>query len=215
MTDVIDVGAGSELGLRERKKQRTRAMLINAAVQLCLEQGYEKTTVDQIAAAADVSSRTFSRYFATKDAVYLALLDALIRGVAAELKTIPSDVSALRALRDAHLTTLGKVRSGGVPGLNSNGVALTLQVLNSTDDLKLAAGQIQNPVVFGALADRMGVDPTNRRLRMVNAVWSAIIVTACGDLTPETTSGPLGPELMAQRISESYDQFRALATIAP
>lgn len=62
-------------------------------------------------------------------------------------------------------------------------------------------------MVFGALADRMGVDPTNRRLRMVNAVWSAIIVTACGDLTPETTSGPLGPEL-AQRISESYDQFR-------
>lgn len=80
MTDVGDVGAGSELGLRERKKQRTRATLINAAVQLCLEQGYEKTTVDQIAAAADVSSRTFSRYFATKDAVYLALLDALIQG---------------------------------------------------------------------------------------------------------------------------------------
>lgn len=215
MTDVGDVGAGSELGLRERKKQRTRATLINAAVQLCLEQGYEKTTVDQIAAAADVSSRTFSRYFATKDAVYLALLDALIQGVAAELKTIPSDVSPLRALRDAHLATLGKVRSGGVPGLNSSGVALTLQILNSTDDLKLAAGQIQDPVVFRALADRMGVDPAHRRLRMVNAVWSAIIVTACGDLTPGTTSGPLGPELMAERISESYDQFRALATIAP
>ena len=153
--------------------------------------------------------------WAIANAVYLALLDALIQGVAAELRTIPSDVSPLRALRDAHLATLGKVRSGGVPGLNSSGVALTLQILNSTDDLKLAAGQIQDPVVFRALADRMGVDPAHRRLRMVNAVWSAIIVTACGDLTPGTTSGPLGPELMAERISESYDQFRALATIAP
>lgn len=214
MTDVVDVGAGSEPGLRERKKQRTRATLINSAVQLCLEQGYEKTTVEQIAAAADVSSRTFSRYFATKDAVYLALLDALIQGVAAELETIPRDVSPLRALRDAHLTVLGKVRSGGVPGLNSNGVALMLQVINSTDELKLAAGEIQAPVVVRALADRMGVEPTSRRLRMVNAVWSAIIVTGCGDLTPGTAAGELGPELMALRISESYDQFRALTAIA-
>ena len=99
MSVVMDVGAEPGLGLRERKKQRTRATLINAAVQLCLKQGYENTTVDQIAAAADVSSRTFSRYFATKDAVYMALLDALIQGVAAELRQLPSEVPPLRALR--------------------------------------------------------------------------------------------------------------------
>ena len=213
MTDVSDVGTRSESGLRERKKQRTRATLINSAVELCLEQGYDKTTVDQIA-AADVSSRTFSRYFATKDAVYMALLDALIQGVAAQLETIPLDVSPLRALRDAHLAVLGKVRSGGVPGLDSNGVALMLQVINSTTELKLAASEIQDPVVVRALADRMGVEPTSRQVRMVNAVWSAIIVTGCGDLTPDTAAGELGPELMASRISESYDQFRALTAVA-
>ncbi|PRC43812.1 TetR family transcriptional regulator, partial [Mycobacterium sp. ITM-2017-0098] len=60
------------LGLRERKKRRTRATLINAAVGLCDRQGFDGTTVDQIAAVAEVSPRTFSRYFATKDAIALA-----------------------------------------------------------------------------------------------------------------------------------------------
>ena len=43
-------------------------MLVDAAVELCITQGYESTTVEQIAAAAEISTRTFSRYFATKDA---------------------------------------------------------------------------------------------------------------------------------------------------
>ena len=78
---IRDVAEGSgepALGLRERKKQRTRATLIDAAVELCERQGFERTTVDQIAAIADVSPRTFSRYFATKDAIALALIDEAV-----------------------------------------------------------------------------------------------------------------------------------------
>ncbi|MEU6781781.1 TetR family transcriptional regulator [Nonomuraea angiospora] len=57
---------------RERKKRQTRQLLVGTALRLFAEQGYEQTTVAQIAAAADVATKTFFNYFPTKEDVLFA-----------------------------------------------------------------------------------------------------------------------------------------------
>ncbi|MFI6810982.1 TetR family transcriptional regulator [Nonomuraea sp. NPDC050328] len=96
------------MGLRERKKEKTRLALLDAALDLFLEQGYEATTIEQIAGVVEVSSRTFFRYFASKEHLALWFHDHSEEVMQAELSARPLDeppftslVHALRAtLRD-------------------------------------------------------------------------------------------------------------------
>jgi AcrR family transcriptional regulator len=212
---VVDLVGGATPGLRERKKQRTRATLIDAAVQLCLQQGYDNTTVEQIAAIADVSPRTFSRYFATKDAVVMTLLEDLVDAVAVELAKVPDDVPALEALRYAHVTVLNRVSAGGVDGVTTERIVLMLRIVNSTPALKVAATEFRPHATTAALAERLGVDLADRRLYLVLAVWSAIIVTACGDLVVSVDGLELGPELMVDRIGAAFEQFTTMTAHLP
>src|SRR5450432_790363 len=98
MTDMSDVAeAGRPAGLRERKKARTRAAIREHALRLFREQGYPATTVEQIAAAAEVSPATFFRYFPTKEDVVLQ--DDFDIVTLAALEAQPAGLSPIAAFR--------------------------------------------------------------------------------------------------------------------
>jgi len=86
-------------GLRERKKAKTRLAIREHAMALFKDQGYDKTTVEQIAAAAEVSPSTFFRYFPSKEEVVLQDdYDALL---IAAFHAQQVGVPPLQALRNA------------------------------------------------------------------------------------------------------------------
>ena len=86
-------------GLRERKKQRTREQIVDAAMRLFDERGYHATTITDIAAAAEVAPRTFFAYFPSKEAVVFHNLDRDLDGLASALRDRLPGETAFDALR--------------------------------------------------------------------------------------------------------------------
>jgi AcrR family transcriptional regulator len=196
--------------LRERKKQRTRATLIDAAVELCERQGFERTTVDQIAAIADVSPRTFSRYFATKDAIALALIDDGINQAAVELARQPTDIGHFEALRRSYIAMYSGTKTAPPGGLSADRMMCTVRIVMSSGALRHAAIEYRHHAVNIELAKRMGVDLDDRKLKLVAAMWASLIMTALGDLSEETDWQQVGIDDIVSRLEVAFAEFTEL-----
>jgi len=162
----------AQASLRERKKARTRAAIREHALRLFREQGYQATTVEQIAAAAEVSASTFFRYFPTKEDVVLQddmdtrLVEAFARQPA-DLAPIPAVRAAVReaweSFTDAEWDELKEGARLGleVPEIRARSMFEFSRVIN---------------VVTGALADRTGRPPSDARVRaLAGAVMGVMI----------------------------------------
>jgi AcrR family transcriptional regulator len=162
----------SSPGLRERKKQKTRWAIQEHALRLFAEQGYEATTVDQIAAAAEISPSTFFRYFPTKED--LVIQDQYDDMIVEILRVAPAELGPVGALRWAAKAAFESMSPAdesslrdrsrlvmSVPALR----ARSLENFLSTTDL-----------IRTSIAERAGRDPDDVELRILaGAIVGAIV----------------------------------------
>jgi AcrR family transcriptional regulator len=164
--------SGAEVGLRERKKARTRASLREHALRLFRENGYEKTTVEQIAAAAEVSPSTFFRYFPTKED--LVLQDDMDTRMFAALEQQPPGLSPIAAVRAATRQVFGAY------------TAADLEVLRETTRLTMTVPEIRAraldefartiEVFADAVAQRAGRSPDDLSVRVVAGAIVGVVM---------------------------------------
>jgi AcrR family transcriptional regulator len=169
-------------GLRERHRKRTAADLEEAALTLFSKKGFDAVTIDDIASAADVSRRTFFRYFASKEDVILSDHPKRLDELQAALDRRPADEPALTALRYAVMSLADTYEDERERMLRRFSLMTTTPALEARS---LCLQRNWETSVTEMLAARMGVDPakdlrpgvvaatTMATMRVATANWLA------------------------------------------
>jgi TetR/AcrR family transcriptional regulator, regulator of mycofactocin system len=158
--------------LRERKKAATHQQLMSVALRLFAAQGFENTTVEEIAAAADVAPRTFFRYFPSKvDVLFADHLEqvALLRET---LATRSLDESIVDAVRRATLSGIEKVVADPSLFLTRSRLAATVPAAHAHS--RYLDASFEEVIAEAVAAARKTDSATDLEARVVaRAAWSA------------------------------------------
>lgn len=188
---------GADLGLRERKKIETRARIHRAAVELAAARGLDAVTVDEIADAAGVSTRTFFNYFPGKDQALVGLDPTVAAQYAEAILAAPAALGPLDCIEHV-------LMSVGLPGDHASGLkALRRRVIEENPHLMpqmFGAGRSMGEAVTGALAERLGVPASDPYPQLVVAVVGA----ALGATLPVASDAD-----QEQSIREMFEMLRS------
>jgi AcrR family transcriptional regulator len=169
------------VGLRDRKKELTRAALTSAALRLADERGLDHVTVEEISAAADVSSRTFFNYFATKDDAILGEPAMAPEVFQQRLLELPRDVPVIDAVQRVFAPVIEEIQADRELWLRR------MRVIKNNPSLLpalFARGMAEEQQFVAAVAARAGLSPedtfpqlaavaTGAAFRVAMMRWSA------------------------------------------
>jgi AcrR family transcriptional regulator len=146
------------LGLREMKKERTRTDIVRVAMDLFARNGFDDVTVEQIAAEAEVSHRTFYRYFATKEELVLGPLQQALDDVSDAFTRRPRTEPVIVSIREAVLGLAANYEDSLDRDLQRAAVFRATPSLQARQNERRAAFE---GVMIPLIAERLDVDPTD------------------------------------------------------
>ncbi len=223
MTIAAEAGGPAEppLPLRERKKLATRRGIRRVALDLIAERGFSHVTVEDIAAAADVSPRTFFNYFPSKEAVLFGVDPG--RAEESRLRLV-RDLPGSRALDVLRviLADQARVFAAELAELGGDPTRWARQMKAAHADPQLRAAQAAHMALVesrfaGALADRLGTDPDHDPYPMVLASAAMGVLRAAMSFWA-ATGGAVPLEQLTdaafQDLADGFPENGALGALA-
>lgn len=183
-----------EVGLRERKKQRTRETIARVALDLFVERGYHATTLADIAEAADVSTRTIFAYYPGKEDILFCEFPALLDAVALTLRERPTGKDALETIRDFIL----EIPHGEKDELDEQRQKIVKGDATLRSHMRARMAQLQD-LVAAAVAEDIGADADDLRPHVVAASLIAAF-EVLSERDPRTAPKPRNAEEVAAAI---------------
>ncbi|UQA94093.1 TetR family transcriptional regulator [Streptomyces halobius] len=218
-TDTSAPGGDTALSLRERKKQRTRRALADAALDLFSERGFDRVTLEELTAHAEIGRSTFFRYYGTKEDVAMAAEGELWDAYTAHFAQHTAPGPALDALRASLTAAIVSMPDGWDHRfLRTRRLAAGTPVLH--DHSIVTSMKVQQRLVE-ILEERLGTDSRDDvRLRLLGEL--ALSAWRCGARNWVAGRGPDrhhrrrghgGAKTLARRVEEAFDAIpAALAT---
>jgi AcrR family transcriptional regulator len=201
-------GMTTQQGLRARKKQQTREQISDRATELFLARGFDRVTIAEVAAAADVSKMTVTNYFPRKEDLALDLGEIYIDQLASIVRERAPGQSALAALRHACLTAVAAqdqiIGFSGEPfaRMIADSPALTARVRELHDARQLA--------LAGALAVETGAAPEDITPRVAAAQIAGVQRVLFDEIMRRTLDGESNAEIAAALTRDAEIAFDAL-----
>jgi len=198
-------------GLRERKKRETRIALSWATIRLVVERGLDNVRIEDIAAEAGVSTRTFSNYFATKGEAIVARHFERARAIAEQLRHRPADEPIWTAVTEAALAGFalgeGDVEDVAPDEQWLSGVRLMVSEPALQSEFA-KAGAAAEAEFAAVIAERTGTDATND-------LYPRLVAATVGAALTVTVQQWLGTEPPASMATLLRDVFGQLAAGLP
>ncbi|WP_431981712.1 TetR/AcrR family transcriptional regulator [Streptomyces qinglanensis] len=159
-------------GLRETKKQESRQLISDSATRLFLAQGFEQTSIAEIAAAARVAKKTVTNYFPRKEDLALDRQDAFIASLARAVTDRRPGESALAALRRAFRDAVAA--ADPVAGFSGPGFARMIADSPTLTTRLRELHDLREAALAAALTEATGAEPDDIGVRTAAGLLGAV-----------------------------------------